>query len=69
MGVPRILEGVGCGGRKFLFKAAGSSNGRTCASGAQYLGSSPSPAALNGNTRRNARVSGPSRAVLRQAQG
>ena len=32
--------------KRFLGKAAGSSNGRTHASGAWYLGSSPSPAAL-----------------------
>ena len=32
--------------KKFLSKAAGSSNGRTPASGAGYLGSNPGPAAL-----------------------
>ncbi len=32
----------------FLSKAAGSSNGRTSASEAEYLGSSPGPAALYG---------------------
>ena len=32
--------------KRFLSKTAGSSNGRTHASGAWYLGSSPSPAAL-----------------------
>ena len=32
--------------KKFLSKAAGSSNGRTAASGAAYLGSNPGPAAL-----------------------
>ena len=32
--------------KKFLFKAAGSSNSRTIAFGAVYLGASPSPAAL-----------------------
>ena len=32
--------------KKLVSKAAGSSNGRTHASGAWYLGSSPSPAAL-----------------------
>ena len=34
--------------RKFLSKTAGSSNGRTWAFEAQYLGSSPSPAVLDG---------------------
>jgi putative endonuclease len=33
--------------KKLAFRAAGSSNGRTWAFGAQYLGSNPSPAALN----------------------
>ena len=37
--------------RKFLSKAAGSSNGRIHASGAWNLGSSPSPAALEGNNK------------------
>ena len=32
--------------RKFISKAAGSSNGRTMDSGSMYLGSNPSPAAL-----------------------
>ena len=35
--------------KRFLAKAAGSSNGRTSAFGAEYLGSNPSPAALSGN--------------------
>ena len=35
--------------KSFLARAAGSSNGRTWAFEAQYLGSSPSPAALAGN--------------------
>ena len=33
--------------KKFLDRAAGSSNGRTTAFGAVYLGSNPSPAALS----------------------
>ena len=33
--------------KRFLAKAAGSSNGRTSPSGGEYLGSSPSPAALS----------------------
>ena len=35
--------------KKFVSKAAGSSNGRTTALGAVYLGSNPSPAALEKN--------------------
>ena len=35
--------------KRFISKAAGSSNGRIDASGASYLGSSPSPAALEIN--------------------
>ena len=34
---------------KFVAEAAGSSNGRTSPSGGEYLGSSPSPAALKIN--------------------
>ena len=33
----------------FIYTIAGSSNGRTSAFGAEYLGSSPSPAAINKN--------------------
>ena len=36
--------------KKLLAKAAGSSNGRTSAFGAEYLGSNPSPAALAGKS-------------------
>ena len=35
--------------KELVSKAAGSSNGRTSPSGGEYLGSSPSPAALDSN--------------------
>ncbi len=44
----RLFEGMSKGS-KIVFSAAGSSNGRTSGFGPEYLGSSPSPAALNGN--------------------
>ncbi len=39
--------------KSFLSKVAGSSNGRTAAFGAAYLGSNPSPAALERNKNNN----------------